>query len=92
VAPRPAGLLPRRRGDVLRHDAQRGAQRTAQRPGVARSLLTLPTDYGLLACLFLLFGTPALFVPAYTLLFAAAAGFLALASVKWFTEMEGLPR
>lgn len=74
------------------HGAATRAQPTAQRAGVARSLLTLPTDYGLLACLFVLYGAPALFVPAYTVLFVAAAGFLALASVKWFREMERLPR
>ena len=74
------------------HGVATRAQPTAQRAGVARSLLTLPTDYGLLACLFVLYGAPALFVPAYTVLFLAAAGFLALASFKWFTEMTRLPR
>lgn len=75
-----------------RHGVATRAQPTAERVGVGRSLLTLPTDYGLLACLFVLFGTPALFVPAYTVLFLAAAGFLALASVKWFREMGRLQR
>jgi phosphatidylglycerophosphate synthase len=74
------------------HGVATRAQRTAQRPGVVRSLLALPGDYGLLICVFLLLGTPALFVPAYTLLFLGAAAFLALASVKWFSEMNGLPR
>ena len=74
------------------HGVATRAQPTAQRAGVARSLLTLPTDYGLLACLFVLYGAPAVFVPAYTVLFLAAAGFLALASFKWFTEMTRLPR
>ncbi len=74
------------------HGATTRAQPTAQRPGVARSLLTLPTDYGLLACLFVLYGLPALFVPLYSALFVAAAGFLALASIKWFTEISRLPR
>jgi phosphatidylglycerophosphate synthase len=74
------------------HGVAPRAQPTAQRAGVGRSLLTLPTDYGLLACLFVLFGAPSLFVPAYTLLFLAAAAFLALASVKWFREMGRLPR
>jgi phosphatidylglycerophosphate synthase len=74
------------------HGAATRAQPTAERVGVGRSLLTLPTDYGLLACIFVLFGAPALFVPAYTALFLAAAGFLALASIKWFREMGRLPR
>jgi phosphatidylglycerophosphate synthase len=74
------------------HGVATRAQPTQQRVSVARSLMTLPTDYGLLACLFVLYGAPALFVPAYTLLFVAAAAFLALASVKWFSEMSRLPR
>jgi len=74
------------------HGVATRAQRTTQRVGVGRSLLTLPTDYGLLACVFVLAGAPALFVPAYTVLFLAAAAFLALASVKWFREMGRLPR
>ncbi len=74
------------------HGVATRAQRTAQRVGVRRSLMTLPTDYGLLACVFVLFGVPSLFVPTYTVLFLAAAGFLALASVKWFREMGRLPR
>jgi phosphatidylglycerophosphate synthase len=74
------------------HGVATRAQRTAQRVGVGRSLLTLPTDYGLLACVFVLFGAPWLFVPTYTFLFLAAAGFLALASVKWFREMGRLAR
>ena len=55
-------------------------------------MLTLPTDYGLLACMFVSFGWTWLFVPVYTVLFLAAAGFLALASVKWFREMGRLSR
>lgn len=74
------------------HGVATRAQRTAGRVGVGRSLLTLPTDYGLLAWIFVLVGAPALFVPAYTVLFVAAAAFLALASVKWFREMSRLPR
>ena len=74
------------------HGVATRAQRTDRRPGIGRSLLTLPTDYGLLACLFVLYGVPALFVPAYTLMFYAAGGFLALASVKWFHEMGRLAR
>jgi phosphatidylglycerophosphate synthase len=74
------------------HGVATRAARTGQRVGVGRSLLTLPTDYGLLACVFVLFGAPSLFVPTYTVLFLAAAAFLALASVKWFREMGRLPR
>ncbi|GAB3357122.1 CDP-alcohol phosphatidyltransferase family protein [Modestobacter lapidis] len=74
------------------HGAPTRAQRSDQRPSVLRSLLVLPTDYGLLCCFFLVLGAPALFVPLYTLLFLAAAAFLLLASVKWFREIGRLPR
>ncbi|MCW2695874.1 MAG: Phosphatidylglycerophosphate synthase [Modestobacter sp.] len=74
------------------HGAPTRAQRSHQQPGVLRSLLVLPTDYGLLCCVFVLFGVPALFVPLYTALFVAAAAFLLLASVKWFREIGRLPR
>ncbi|MCA0144565.1 CDP-alcohol phosphatidyltransferase family protein [Blastococcus sp. LR1] len=74
------------------HGARTRAMPTAERASIARSFLTLPTDYGLLACLFVLYGAPALFVPAYTALFLAAAGFLALASFRWFREMGRLQR
>jgi hypothetical protein len=37
-------------------------------------------------------GAPVLFVPAYTAMFLVATVFLALAAVKWFREMEKLPR
>ncbi len=74
------------------HGAPTRAARTSQPAGIGRSVLTLPTDYGLLACTFVLFGWTGLFVPVYTVLFLAAAGFLALASVKWYREMGRLPR
>jgi phosphatidylglycerophosphate synthase len=73
-----------------RHAAPTRAQRSAERPGLGRSLVSLPTDYGLLAVLFVLWGGPAIFLPAYTLLFLATAAHLAIGSVKWFREMGGL--
>ena len=72
------------------HGAPTRAARTAGRPSVLRSLLVVPTDYGLLCLVFLLLGAPAVFLPVYGLLFLATAGYLALASVKWFKEMGGL--
>ena len=66
-----------------------GARASVQR---LRSLLVLPTDYGLLCLVFVLLGAPALFLGAYTLLLAGSAGYLALASVKWFRVMRGLDR
>ena len=80
--------------DALRaqHGVAIRSQQRGERPSVVRSLLVLPTDYGLLCCVFVLSGAPALFLSVYTLLFVAMTGFLALASVKWFREMGRLPR
>ncbi|MFW3170540.1 CDP-alcohol phosphatidyltransferase family protein [Geodermatophilus sp. CPCC 206100] len=75
-----------------RHGAVTRAQRTAERPSVLRSLLVVPTDYGLLCWVFVLLGAPAVFFPAYSLLFVATAGYLALACVKWFGEIGRLSR
>ena len=74
------------------HGVATRSQPTDRRPSVARSLLVLPTDYGLLCCTFVLFGAPALFIPTYSFLLLAMTAFLALASVKWFREMGRLPR
>jgi hypothetical protein len=74
------------------HGVATRAQVSEQRPSVARSLLVLPTDYGLLACVFVLFGVPWLFLATYSVLLVAMTAFLALASVKWFHEMETLAR
>jgi hypothetical protein len=73
-----------------RHGAPTRAQPSAVRAGIRRSLLNLPTDYGLLCLVLALVGLPTVFLPAYTLMFAAAAGYLLLASVKWFREMGRL--
>jgi phosphatidylglycerophosphate synthase len=80
--------------DALRaqHGVATRAQATGERASVGRSLLVLPTDYGLLCCVFVLFGAPSLFISVYALLFVAMAAFLVLASVKWFREMGRMPR
>jgi len=65
-------------------------QRTA--PSTLRSLLVVPTDYGLLCVLFVLLGAPMVFFGAYTVVLLANAGFLLLASVKWFRDMQQLDR
>ncbi|WP_448625446.1 CDP-alcohol phosphatidyltransferase family protein [Geodermatophilus sp. URMC 64] len=75
-----------------RHGAVTRAARTAERPSVLRSLIVVPTDYGLLCCVFLLMGAPLAFFSVYTALFAATAGYLLLACVKWFREIGRLPR
>jgi phosphatidylglycerophosphate synthase len=59
--------------------------------GGIRSLLVLPTDYGVLCIAFLLFGLPAAFVPVYGLLFVANTAYALLALPKWFREMGRIP-
>ena len=59
--------------------------------GGIRSLLVLPTDYGVLCIAFLLFGVPVVFVPAYGLLFLANTAYALLALPKWFREMGRIP-
>jgi phosphatidylserine synthase len=55
-----------------------------------RSVMVIPTDYGLLCLVFVLLGAPLVFFWVYALLFLANAGFMALASVKWFRDMQAL--
>ncbi len=58
---------------------------------LARSLLRLPRDYGLLLWIFVLWGTP-LFGWVYGLLLAANAAILALALPVWYKQAAALPR
>lgn len=74
--------------DLLK--AARGGASTHQRGGgtAARSLLLLPTDFGLVCVVFVLWGWTDAFLLCYCLLAAAATGFLMLAAVRWFREMK----
>lgn len=61
-------------------------------PSLTRSLLVLPTDYGVLCLAFVLFGWPTGFLAGYGLLLAANALYLAAALVKWYRAMAALGR
>jgi phosphatidylglycerophosphate synthase len=78
--------------DQLRrvHTARTGEPLPPGAPSTLRSLLVAPTDYGVLCLSFVLLGAPVAFLSVYTLLFAASAGYLALAVVKWFRDMRTL--
>ena len=65
-----------------------GSHRARTEGGGIRSLLVLPTDYGVLCIAFLFFGAPVVFVPLYALLFLANTGYALLALPKWFREMS----
>lgn len=62
------------------------------RRSIARTLALVPTDYGVLCLVFVLLGAHQLFFVVYALLFLANAGFLLLAVVKWFRDMQKLDR
>jgi phosphatidylglycerophosphate synthase len=55
-----------------------------------RSVLVLPTDYGVLCWTFLLLGVPTVFLWVYAAITACTLVFLALALVKWFREVRTL--
>ena len=78
---------------MILNDFLRARDRGAQRPagGGIRSLLVLPTDYGVLCIAFLLFGVPVVFVPVYGLLLLANTAYAVLALPKWFREMGRIP-
>ncbi len=75
-----------------RHAQTTGVSRRPHPTSALRSLLAIPTDYGVLCLLFLLLGAPVVFFAVYTVVFAANVGYLALASVKWFRVMQSLDR
>lgn len=54
------------------------------------ALLKLPHDYGFLCLLFVLLGTVDVFVVLYAAFFAANTVYLALASRRWFRQMQAL--
>ncbi len=58
----------------------------------ARSVLLLPTDYGLLCLVFAFWGWPAAFLLLYGVLMVLNGIFLVLAAVKWFREMRSIDR
>ncbi|MEW2012574.1 MULTISPECIES: CDP-alcohol phosphatidyltransferase family protein [Microbacterium] len=68
----------------------RGVASTHVRAGgtFGRSMLLLPTDFGVLCLAFLLWGVPPLFLFVYGVLFVVNALFLVAAAVKWFSEMR----
>lgn len=55
-----------------------------------RSLLLLPTDFGLVCLVFVLWGLPSVFLVAYGILALLCGGFLVLAAAKWFREMRAI--
>jgi phosphatidylglycerophosphate synthase len=59
---------------------------------VVRSLIVLPTDYGLLCLVFLTLGRPVVFRTGYALLFAGTTLFVLAALPRWYREATGFRR
>ena len=77
-------------GDLLKR-SKRVQPPTQDAPAsVLRSLLSVPTDYGLLCLAFLLWGAPAAFAVAYGVLLVGNVGYLALGLPKWFRDVKSL--
>lgn len=55
-----------------------------------RSVLSVPTDYGIICLAFIVLSVPLVFLALYTFLFVANAGYFALAARKWFGDMTAL--
>ncbi|MFA4841221.1 MAG: CDP-alcohol phosphatidyltransferase family protein [Agrococcus sp.] len=78
--------------DLLKGKA--GVPSTHARGGgtAGRSLLLLPTDFGVLCLVFVLWGWTTGFLWAYAALALANAAFLGLAAVRWFREIRAIDR
>lgn len=82
-------------GMILTEQLRRahGVQSTAATGGRApwlRSVLVLPTDYGVLCLSFLLYGAVRPFLVLYAVLTVGTLGYLVLAAAKWFREIRAL--
>lgn len=76
--------------DLLR--AKQGAASAHDRSGWSplRALVLLPTDYGFLCLVFVTWGFPGIFLPLYSAMLVAAAGFLVLAAVRWYRDIAAM--
>lgn len=82
-------------GMILTEQLRRasGVQSVAPTGGRApwlRSVLVVPTDYGVLCLSFLVLGAVPVFMTLYAAIVAATVAFTAAASVKWYREMRRL--
>lgn len=58
------------------------------RPSLTRSVLSIPTDYGVLCVVFFTLAWPEVFLLLYGGMFLGAAGYVVLALPKWFRDVS----
>lgn len=81
--------------EKLRSSADRTMHRTEANSSMGdltQTLLALPTDYGVLCCVFVLFGWTRPFAVAYLLLAAANAVVLLAVLARWWRELGAIDR
>ena len=74
----------------LRHHGGTPLARNEARPGLAKAILSAPTDYGLLCLVLALRCEPAVFLWVYGLMLVGHTAYLLLALPKWYLEMRRL--
>lgn len=76
--------------DQLRraHPDRAAAPADSSAGATLRSILVIPTDYGVLCGIFVLFAWPSLFAAAYALLLLGTTLFLCAALPKWYREIR----
>jgi phosphatidylglycerophosphate synthase len=67
-----------------------GGTRELSQVGWGKLLLAAPSDYGVLAVSFVLWGSVPGFMVVYGVMFAANAAFLLTGVVRWYAEMKSL--
>ena len=74
----------------LRYHGGTPLARDESRPGLLKSVLSVPTDYGLLCLVLALRFAPVPFLWVYGLMLAGHAAYLLAALPKWYLEMRRL--
>ena len=75
------------------HLAKRGEKKVKAAGGsMLMSLAKVPTDYGLLALIFVTLGAPVVFRWLYTFMFACTAAYTLLVLPKWARSIDALDK
>jgi len=72
------------------HGAKSEARTKGRLPWL-RSVLVLPTDYGLLCLSFVVYGEPHVFLVVFAVITLGMLGFVGLALPKWYRDIRALP-